>query len=102
MTVVLARRLNMRLIHLSEENAGTQDVGVLRRNGRYRYVRWLGFVGKGEASKLGRPVKLEIRRIGDASLPGVNWVDVPAGQHVQGCLTRRGVYAVVESSVRIV
>jgi len=92
----------MRLILLSEQNAGKEHVGVRLRSGRYRYLRWLGFVGKQEARKLGRPVKLEIHRIGDASSPAVSRVDVPAGQHVQGCLTKRGGYAMLESSVRVV
>ena len=100
MPLILARYLNQRLIKLSGDTKG-EAVGVLRRSGEYRYVRWLGFINRDEAKSHGKPVKLEISRIGMASDVGVVWEDVPKGKHVQGCLTRDGAYAVVEPHVRV-
>lgn len=100
MSLILARWLNNRLIELRPDTLG-ENVGVLTRRGDYRYVRWLGFVDRRRAGKLGRPVKLQINRIGHAGDFGAIWTDVPPGKHVQGCLTREGVYAVVDESVRL-
>lgn len=102
MKIVLGRWQNKRLIQLDSSNAGRTSVGVRRQNGEYRYVRWLGFVSKDEAKRLGRPVKLEISRVGQGEDFRIEWVEVPPGRHVQGCLTREGVYAVVEATVKIV
>jgi hypothetical protein len=101
MSLLLARWLNSRLIELRADTLG-ETVGVLTRDGSYRYVRWLGFVDRHRAGELGRPVKLQVNRIGRAADFGATWVDVPAGKHVQGCLTAEGVYAVVEETVRLV
>jgi len=101
MPLILARWLNNRLIELRPDTK-SETVGVLTRQGDYRYVRWLGFVERSQAAKLGRPVKLEINRIGHAGDFGAHWQDVPSGRHVQGCLTSAGVYAVVDESVRLV
>ena len=101
MTLILARWLNNRLIELRPDTLG-ETVGVLTRRGEYRYVRWLGFVDRHRAGRIGRPVKLRVNRIGQAGDFGATWVDVPPGKHVQGCLTRKGAYAVVEETVRLV
>ena len=101
MPLILARWLNNRLIELGPDTLG-ETVGVLTRSGDYRYVRWLGFVDRQLAGRLGRPVKLEVDRIGRSADFGATWEDVPPGKHVQGCLTREGVYAVVEDKVRLV
>lgn len=101
MNVVLARYLNKRMIQLGENTRG-EAVGVLLRSGEYRYVRWLGFIGRERARTTGRPAKLEIAKIGRTRGHSVEWQVVPDGAHVQGCLTRDGAYAVVEASVRVV
>ncbi len=101
MNLMLARYLNKRLIELGENTRG-EAVGVLLRSGEYRYVRWLGFIGRERARHTGRPAKLEIARIGRVRGHSVTWEAVPEGAHVQGCLTREGAYAVVEASVRVV
>lgn len=101
MPLVLGRYLNKRFIQLDEHTRG-QAVGVLRRSGGYQYVRWLGFISREDAKKLGRPVKLEVRRIGRQDALSVEWKEVPPGKHVQGCLVREGAYAVVEPAVKVV
>jgi hypothetical protein len=45
MNIVLGRYLNKRFIELRDGTRG-EVVGVLTRFGDYRYVRWLGFVGR--------------------------------------------------------
>jgi hypothetical protein len=101
MDLVLARSLNKRVIELRSATRG-ETVGVLRRNGDYQYRAWLGFVDRREALKLGKPVKLQITRVGQQGDFGTAWRDVPKGRHVQGCLTSQGVYAVVDWSVKLV
>ena len=101
MRLILARWLNNRLVEMHANSVG-ETVGILTRSGKYRYVRWLGFVHRDKAKQLGRPVKLQVNRIGRAGDFGATWEDVPPDRHVQGCLTDAGVYAVVEESVRIV
>jgi hypothetical protein len=56
-------------------------------------------VSKAEAKQFGQ-IKLEISRVGQGQDFRVDWVEVPKGTHVQGCLMRKGVYAVVEEVVR--
>ena len=101
MSLVLAWRLNYRLIELTAESGGA-TVGVLLRDGEYRYVRWLGFIEREVAKAAGRPVKLRIDRIGRPRGIGTAWEEVPSGQHVQGCLTASGAFAVVDQSIRLV
>jgi hypothetical protein len=101
MSLVLGRYLNYRSIQLRDDTKG-EIVGVRMRSGEYRYVRWLGFIGRERATQTGRPCKLEIARIGRARGTGVDWQSVPKGSHIQGCLTREGAFAVVEASVRVI
>ena len=101
MQVVLARRLNKRLIELHHSTQG-ETVGLLRKDGTYGYFPWLGFLLREKAFNLGKPVKLEIARIGWERLSSVEWRDIPKGKHVQGCLTERGAYAVIAQDIRIV
>jgi len=101
MPIILTRRLNHRLIVLDTRTRG-QTVGVLTRSGHYRYVRWLGFIERSEADQRGRPVRLEITRIGRQDHNGTQWQEVPSGRHVQGCLTGDGAYAVVDEAVKLV
>lgn len=101
MELVLARRLNQRLIELHAHTRG-ETVGVLRRDGTYEFCPWLGFVDRKQARGLGKPVKLQVARVGYHVDVHIDWRDVAKGRHVQGCLTPAGVYAVADWSVRIV
>lgn len=47
-------------------------------------------------------LKLVFARVGTVTPHGNSWVDLAPGQYVQGCLTTKGVYAVVEGRVRLV
>jgi len=101
MSLTLAWRLNYRLVELTGTPGG-ESVGVLLRSGEYQYVRWLGFIERDKAAYIGKPVKIRIDRIGRLQSVSKVWQDVPAGKHVQGCLTERGVLAVIEGSVRLI
>ena len=101
MQIILARYLNKRLIELYDNTHG-ETIGVLRRDGSYEYRPWLGFVQRERALALGRPVKLQVARVGQQGETQVVWRDIPIGRHVQGCLTQRGVYAVADWNVRLV
>jgi len=101
MQLILARRLNKRLIELHAATRG-ETVGVLRKDGSYEYRPWLGFVDRNQAREMGKPVKLQIARVGYQQDVHIDWRDVANGRHVQGCLTPRGVYAVASWNVRIV
>ena len=101
MQLVLARHLNKRLIELHPATKG-ETVGVMRRDGSYEYRPWLGFIDRNQARKLGSPVKLHVSRVGHQGEFHIEWRDVAKGRHVQGCLTRAGVYAVADWGVRIV
>lgn len=66
------------------------------------YRHHLHLLTGGEARVLGKPVKLQIRRIGEDDGFTMDWRAVPVGKHVQGCLPGGGAYAAIESSVRVV
>ena len=97
----MARRLNNRLIEFHGLSRG-ETVGVLRRYGNYESRAWLGFVDRKQARRLGKPVKLQIARVGYHADVHIDWRDVASGRHVQGCLTPAGVYAVADWGVRVV
>ena len=101
MSLVLCRKLNHRNIELHDSTRG-EAVGVLKRSGEYRYVPWLGFIDRSKASRTGRPVKLLIARVGRLEGVSTCWRDLNSGEHVQGCLTREGAYAVTDLDVRVV
>ncbi len=101
MTLVLLRKLNARNIELHHDTKG-EIVGVLIRNGEYRYLPWLGFIERDRAKRIGKPVKLLINRIGLEGDFSTTWQDVEPGKHVLGCKTAAGVHAVVEQGVRVV
>ena len=101
MQLVLARYVNKRLIELYANTRG-ETVGILRRDGSYEYRPWLGFVDRDRAIRLGKPVKLQVARVGQQGDTRIEWKDVPKGRHVQGCLTRHGAYAVADWSIRLV
>ena len=77
-------------------------MGVLIRNGEYRYLPWLGFIERDRAKRIGKSVKLLISRIGLEGDFGTTWQDIEPSKHVLGCRTDKGVYAVVEEGVRVV
>ncbi len=101
MTLVFLRKLNARNIELHHDTKG-ETVGVLSRNGEYRYLPWLGFIERDRAKRIGKPVKLLINRIGLEGDFSTAWQDVKPGKHVLGCRTATGVHAVVEQGVRVV
>ena len=101
MTLVLVRKQNHRNIELHHDTRG-EEVGVLLKDGEYRFLPWLGFIERERATRVGKPAKLMISRIGNQGDFGATWIDVDPGKHVLGCRTDKGVYAVVEQSVRLI
>lgn len=92
--MLFRRKLNYRNITLTSAPSG-ETVGVLLKNGEFRYCPWLGVLATKQAlDKNGIPVKLEI----EAYLPdeaGLSWVSLSPGDYIQGCFVDGGVYAVV-------
>ncbi len=101
MSLVLCRKLNHRNIELHDSTRG-EAVGILKRSGEYGYVPWLGFIDRSKATQTGRPVKLLIARIGHLEGSSTRWRDLQPGEHVQGCLTREGAYAVTDLGIKVV
>jgi hypothetical protein len=99
-TLTLAYKHNYGLRELSDVPGG--EVGVLRKNGELQYVYWLGYIDRAKATHVGKPVKLRIDRIGRQKGISTTWEEVPASVYVQGCLTAKGVFAVIEDMVRFV
>jgi hypothetical protein len=87
-----------------DDESEAETIGVLKRDGRCRYVKWLGFIDTETARNLGgsKPVKLEVARIGVKAGLGNEWRDLDEGEYVMGCLTEEGVYAVADVSLRTV
>jgi hypothetical protein len=98
--ITLYRRLNYRNIELSINTIGEQ-VGVLRRDGSVRMVRWLGFIDRSEARALpgAVPVKLVVARVVEN---GDTAVDVPRGSYVKGCWIESGAFAVIAKTIQII
>ena len=101
MSLILCRKLNHRNIELHQTTQG-ETVGVLMRSGEYRYVPWLGFLDRAQARSTGQPVRLQVARIGRLNGTSTVWRDLLNSEHVQGCLTRGGAYAVIDLDVRVV
>ena len=101
MSFVLLKKLNHRNIELHHDTRG-QDVGVLMKDGEYRYLTWLGFIERDRARRIGKPVKLRIARVGHQGSFGTDWTDLDERSHVLGCRTDKGVYAVLEQGVRVI
>jgi hypothetical protein len=95
----LMRRLNYRHIILGEHTE-RESVGVLTREGDYRYLPWIGFIEVERARSLlhARPVKLKIMAVSPTQGLG-DWSQLCAGDHVQGCLVSSGVYGVMVAGV---
>lgn len=97
---LLLRKLNYRNIFLSAERCG-ETVGILCRNGEYRYVTWLGFIEACEALLIpgAKPVKLKIAAYAiETSMPA-KWIDLAEGEMIQGCFVGRGAYGVVSGGI---
>lgn len=90
---VISRKLNHRNIRL-EHDTEHENVGVMDRDGKVHQLRWLGFITRPDAKRVGKPVKLQISR--------ADSIDLEPGQFVLGCLVERGVYAVLDSSVAVI
>lgn len=92
----------MRNIVLRHDTVG-QYAHVLLKNGEFRSLPWCGFVSRQTAKKiLGRPVKIRALRWGYDLGLSIEWHEIPSGQYVHACLTEEGVYAIVDSELRIV
>jgi len=101
MSLVLITKLNHRNIELHHDTRG-ETVGVLLKDGEYRYLPWLGFIERERAKRVGKPVKLRIARVGQQGDFGTEWTDIGEGSHVLGCRTEKGAYALIEQGVRVV
>jgi len=101
MSLVLITKLNHRNIELHHDTRG-ETVGVRLKDGEYRYLPWLGFIEWDRAKRVGKPVKLRIARVGHQRDFGTEWTDLKEGDHVLGCRTEKGVYALMEQGVRLV
>jgi hypothetical protein len=94
----LRRKLNHRNIVLLE-TPSRETIGVATRSEGYRYLRWLGFIDVEQARVIPspRPVKL----LADAASPSdgltSDWLALPPGKHVQGCLIAAGVFGIIEN-----
>lgn len=91
----LIRKLNHRAITLLSIH-NNQSVGVLTKGGGVKYVPFMGFTTATDARSVGAtPVKIDIYGYYTDSQAG-ELVTLEPGQHVQGALTRVGVYAVMD------
>ena len=90
---VLYRSQNYRNIRLDESTVGKAEVGVFRKDGSIKYVRWEGFIDRRDAKShyASIPVLLKVKR--------VDGEDLPENTFVQGCWINHGVYAVIDSDV---
>lgn len=97
----LCWKFNYRNIELHADTRA-ETIGVLLRNGEFRYRRWIGFIDEEKARRLpsALPVLLQVTRYCDGDYP-TGWVEVPSGHFVQGCLIEAGVYAVTRGQVRV-
>jgi len=93
---MLRRRQNYTSI-LLDENACNKDVGCMRRDGSFQYVRWLGFISVEGAKALpqARPVRLEIEAISSVDPSQHEWKRLAKNEYVQGCLIEGGMFGVV-------
>ena len=100
--LVIGSNINMRNIILRPDSKG-EWAFVLLKNGEFRSVPWCGLISKQAAKKMqARPVKIRALRWGYDLGHSIEWQEIPDGKFLQGCLTGEGVYAVVDSELRIV
>lgn len=98
---LLLRKMNYRNIILDESNTESETVGVYRGSGELSYVRFLGFIERDYAAVMNgaKPVKLSVASYSERNSLPADWIPVPTGYAVQGCLLTKGVYGVVENGV---
>lgn len=95
----LRYQFNSAMTTLPEFGAPKFDVvPVLKKDGDFERVKWLGFIDVEDAKVLrqAKPVKLDIRHYSVAPGTWPKWRDVGSDKAVQGCLIASGVYAVVQ------
>lgn len=83
----------------------SDTVGYLLGSGEWRFVPWLGFIERRAAKEIrgAKGVRLvQISRVGYQGQLNADWIDVPSGQYVHGCLTKDGAYAVFDAVVALV
>lgn len=95
----LLRSINYKKITLHPKTTG-EHVDVVLRSGETTSRKWLGFIDATEAKVLpdAKPVKL----LADRYNNGSGWVDLQPDERIQGCLVEGGVYAVLNSHIRVV
>lgn len=74
------------------------QVPVLRKDGSSRYVSWRGFMDLEEARENPKFKPVKVLAVEYSVSPGFGdrWRKLGERECIQGCLTRNGVYAVVE------
>ncbi len=95
--MLLRRSLNYRKVVLGEETT-REVVGVRRKDGSFDYKTWRGFIDVERAREMpgAIPVKLQIEAFAaDEGGPPLEWIEVPPGRYLQGCLTADGVRCVL-------
>ncbi len=102
MMPILRKKFNYAWLNFEPGGRGGQ-VEVYLRNGRTRAVRWLGFIELNQARVMpgAKSVRLKVDRYTNREAP-FDWETVHAGQYVQGCLIEEGVFAVVETKLKLV
>lgn len=100
--IALRYQFNAVMTELIEGQRPRYDcVPVLKKDGDFVRVNWLGFIDLGDARgiKGARPVKLDIRAYSVSPTPWPKWIYLSENEAIQGCLTGNGVYAVVKSGM---
>ena len=101
---LLRIRINYRKIIL-DNDCITEEIAVLRKDGEYRYLRFLGFITRDDAITLdcSLPVKLKVDAYATKDDVSIKWTTIPTNKHLQGCLTLVGAYCVLNGiNARIV
>lgn len=102
-SLAISRRINAKHVAITDESSA-ETIGVMRKDGSFGYVKWLGFIDTFEAKNLlgARAVKLEVARIGVRKGLGNQWKDLSEGEYVMGCLISEGAYAVADVNLRTI
>jgi hypothetical protein len=98
--IQLRYRYNAVFRSVSEANPPNNEyLPVLKKDGDFKRVPWKGFIDLEDVSEISEatPVKLDIYQYSTSVGLMPRWQYVPEGVAVQGCLTRIGVYAVVDN-----
>lgn len=83
---LIRTRINYRRFVLGQDVMGT-TVGVLTKDGEYRYFPWSGFIEKRDAMKISGaiPVKLFALAYATSDDEWGPWTDLTPDQALQGC-----------------